>query len=920
MLTSCLLLLAAVLLANYGTAREASVLNHSPSTPMSAIRTLQRSITKFSCPAKPKARLRLPKDAVAQIPEFNKLALFVTFPNRSQLLHVHNMALNRAFFFSFVWQNFNESKTDAVHLPGLLYLYLSAAADVSANPQTINGSTLLYDAHKFYPNWFTAMEFNTTLNLFAVRAVRFDNTFATINFLREPNLNAISVFDLGAVKDINYTNPGYFNAPWYGNGPSDPRYIPEPTDRSSIGGKQHQYKFVIWWEPTVKITSSFFGPPYPGQLEGDSLPVRFSQPWFDCGESMFNFNEWIVSSVSPVVDVMPRYGQEKNMMKATSVAVAAMDTYFLKIPINMCPISLGNPGPNLVAGSDRCRPSTVCESRAKIGSVNFLQSLYHCRCAAGYRYPILRSRPWTGSEYRRATKEEYAKGFQCEKIENQMLWPTEPKITYHGSVGGSVRFQRRKRAAEDEDEDDSPQRMDAMVKGLERMEEASKVGSGDRMEYVHAVLRDHFNGSLPAVLSGPPAEPDLQQEVRRLVSTFSRPPAASEAVRRPLIRHRRSPTSAWPEALFDPRRQRRMDSLFARVRRVNARNCGDFPSAALQLPGAVGFGAEKQFRNQAAGALRLAHFLSAFAQLNQPDVEVAGVRLGQQLHEMHVVGEAMAAVAGDTRLLALGVFFDRSAFVDSSGIRRPAFGPLVYRQGDLAAASFEAKDMANFGGYFHQPWFHTHKERWGTNSLGLAKVLLLASMRADPKQRTSIPHPLSPAFVHLPVMEDGFWTEPYFDCSGPVKDWLLTYTVPFFGKTATGGKLRFHGVVTASVALNGLNVDQCPGKFYEANYFQNTALCDKTSTYCSATFGDGFRPGGYECHCRKGFEFPYLGQRFFFLGETLEKQYRAMLKGEDNIFPLLKCREAGADHVTYVSRFLLAVCCVIAVTLSNIKI
>lgn len=900
-------------------ALEDSLLNHEPATPLSAFRAFQTSITKFSCDRKSKSRLRMPKDVLAQVPEFNSLDLSITFPNRSKLLHVHDMALNRAFFFSFIWQTFNESKIDAVHLPGLIYLYLSAAADVSANPLTINGSTLLYDVHKFYPNWFTALEFNTTLNLFGVRAVRFDNTFAGLNFLREPTMNAIFVFDLGAQGAANYTSNGYFNAPWYGSGPDDPKFIPEPTDREVIGAKKHQFAVDIWWKPTVRVSSNFFGPPYTGQLESD-LPVRFTQPWFDCGSSVTSFNEWMTSSVSPIVDNMPRYGRQKNMIRTSYVAVAAMDTFFINVPTNLCPISLGNPSPNLLASSDFCKPSTVCEPIYLENVANFMPTRFSCRCAAGYRYPLFRSTPFLASEFLSSTKQEFKAGFRCEKIENQMLWPTEHGMTYRGAKGGDVRFARRKREAEEKTDETNEEHMDTMVKGLERVEEAAKVSSGDRaptrLEYVHAVLREHLNGTSPESISlEPRAQPDLKEEVQRLVSTFSRP-SSPDATPKLQSRHRRS-TSSMPDVQLDSRRRHMMNDLFEKVSRINGDNCHTFETSSLKLPGSVAFGADKQFHNQAADALRLAHFLSTFSQFNRPDSEVGGIRLGQKLHELHVVGEAMAAVAGDTSLLSCGVFFDHNAFVDSSGNRRPSFGPLVYRKGGLAAGSFVAKDMTNFGGYMQKSWFRRLKERWETNTFGMTKFLILAKIRADPKRSNSIPHPKYPIYATLPTMEDGLWTEPYFDCAGPVRDWIITYAVPFFGSSAVSGKLEFLGVVTASVPLSSLNVNQCPGKFYEANYFKSTALCDKVSTFCKPTFGDGFQRGGYECHCRKGYEYPYSGSAFFFLGPLLENQYERMMKNDSNIFPMMKCREAGANHLNGTSAFLLTICFAAALTLKN---
>lgn len=847
-----------------------------------------------------KEQLRLPASAVTHKPQFNTLPVTVIFPNRTRLLQVHNMALNRAFFFSYIWQNFNQSKNDAVHLPGLFYLYMSAVADVTGNPNIINGSTLLYDIHKFYPNWFNSLEFNKTLNLFGVRAIRFDPTFHPINFLREPGLNVIKVFDMGALQGDNFTHSGYKNAPWYGRGPNDPGYIPEPKDRLTQGNKEHLHNFEIRWTNAEKVKKNFFGPPYGGQLETEDLPVKFTQPWFECGKRDEAFNEWLVSSVSPVIDIMPRYGLQKNMMKPTSVAVTAMDTFFINIPINLCPISIGNPAPNIMAGSDMCKsPSTVCEPIFKVKrGVNFSSSRYQCRCAAGYRYPLLRSTPYQGSRIRKSTSDEYEQGFECLPIGNLMLWPGESGVTYHGGKNGGINFARKRRSAEDladEEEKEHAHQLDALIKAdaKEEEEEVETVTVKDPTEYADVVLNNF------KITSEPPEDrnKDMKEEVHRLVSRFSKAPeSTTPAAAKLQARYRRS-TPFMQEVTFNNARYMEMKTVFKKLVTIGAKNCHRFPLSDLKMPGTASYGAAQQFEGEAATALRLAHFLSAFLQLNQPNYAVAAIRLGQILHEEHVIGEALANVAGNTRIVSSGVFFDRNTFVDSKNNRRQFFGPLVYRPQSMAEESFVAKDMTNFGGYANQSWFSELKERWGANAHNLQKFFVLASIRGEPYSDKAIPHPDHPMNFWAAKIEDGFWTQPYFDCSGPVKQWLLTYAVPFFGRTQENKKLQFNGVVTVSVKLEGLNINQCPGKYYEANFFQGTCLCDQATTYCLPTHIDSFKSGGYECHCRRGFEFPFGGERYFYLGATMEKEYEKMQRGEPNIFPMLKCRESAASRM-----------------------
>lgn len=42
-----------------------------------------------------------------------------------------------------------------------------------------------------------------------------------------------------------------------------------------------------------------------------------------------------------------------------------------------------------------------------------------------------------------------------------------------------------------------------------------------------------------------------------------------------------------------------------------------------------------------------------------------------------------------------------------------------------------------------------------------------------------------------PVYESGEWSDPYFDCDGYLKDWVITYRVPFFGNQGYGSPVEF---------------------------------------------------------------------------------------------------------------------------------
>ena len=262
------------------------------------------SVNFDNCHAKPEEELRLPRDTLAQLPRYNKLLSTIIYPNRTDLLHLHNMALNRAFFYSYMFQKLNETE-DFLLQPGLMYYMFSAAADVSANEYNINGSAVFFDNNCSYANWYDNLPFNKTLPLFGPRAWRFDDFNDPTNWLREPTNATIDIVDYGSGAQSNYSDGSYKINQWY------EMWLPDGISRASEDSvRKHSYDVGIKYSnETGKFetdefeSKTFFGPPSPGQKEKDILPVTFTQPYFDCGRS----NKWIVSAVSPVVDQLPRY-------------------------------------------------------------------------------------------------------------------------------------------------------------------------------------------------------------------------------------------------------------------------------------------------------------------------------------------------------------------------------------------------------------------------------------------------------------------------------------------------------------------------------------------------------------------------------------------------------------------------------------
>lgn len=88
--------------------------------------------------------------------------------------------------------------------------------------------------------------------------------------------------------------------------------------------------------------------------------------------------------------------------------------------------------------------------------------------------------------------------------------------------------------------------------------------------------------------------------------------------------------------------------------------------------------------------------------------------------------------------------------------------------------------------------------------------------------------------VRAADLRHGHWTKPYFDCKGFVKKWVTTYAAPFFGWDSLRAKLEFKGVVTVTMDLQMLDINQCPGQYYTPNAFKDTNKCDTKTSYVSS--------------------------------------------------------------------------------------
>ncbi|XP_014676638.1 PREDICTED: uncharacterized protein LOC106816525, partial [Priapulus caudatus] len=123
-------------------------------------------VTMQNCRTRQAEDLFLPMSTVPAIPHITDVD--PKYPNRTNLYHVHNTALNRGFFYSFIY-NLEPDNAE----PGLLYQYKSLTADILGN-KWVNASGVFFDVNGTYPNFYRDF-FNRTLPLYGPHAIRYDD-------------------------------------------------------------------------------------------------------------------------------------------------------------------------------------------------------------------------------------------------------------------------------------------------------------------------------------------------------------------------------------------------------------------------------------------------------------------------------------------------------------------------------------------------------------------------------------------------------------------------------------------------------------------------------------------------------------------------------------------------------------------------
>uniref|UniRef100_A0A1B6IF03 GPR158/179 extracellular domain-containing protein n=1 Tax=Homalodisca liturata TaxID=320908 RepID=A0A1B6IF03_9HEMI len=370
--------------------------------PFDEIRLRMDKVTADNCPIQHMGDLHLPEDSLSHKPDIKEVNVNPVFPNRTALLHLHNLALTRSFFFSYILQaRFIRPAINDTYDPGMMYYFLSTVADVSANPY-INASAIYFSPNAAYSPSYRGF-FNKTMPKFAPRTFRADDFNDPIHLERISTLNTFIVKDLGGIPNNSlsedYTSDYYRINDWYKS------WLPDKVERRH--DTKTTYQVEIRYANNTNETFTFHGPPGADEVPG---PVKWTRPYFDCGRA----NKWMVAAVVPIADIYPRHTSFRHIEYPTYTAVSVLEMDFDRIDINQCPKGQGNSGPNHFADTARCKKETTeCEP---IHGWGFRRGGYQCRCRPGFRLPTVVRRPFLGEIVERATAEQYYNGFDCQSI------------------------------------------------------------------------------------------------------------------------------------------------------------------------------------------------------------------------------------------------------------------------------------------------------------------------------------------------------------------------------------------------------------------------------------------------------------------------------------------------------------------------
>lgn len=213
-------------------------------------------VTADNCEIMHLGDLYLPEDTVSHRPDIKEININPVFPNRTTLLHLHNLAMSRAFYWSYILQSrFIRPAINDTYDPGMMYYFLSTVADV-ASSKHINASAIYFAPNSSFSSSYRGF-FNKTFPRFAPRAIRLDDFNDPIHLAKISTLNTFDVRDLGAIpsssKSNDYTSDFYKINEWYR------MWLPDDVEKRH--DTKTTYQVEIRYANNTNETFTFHGPP-----------------------------------------------------------------------------------------------------------------------------------------------------------------------------------------------------------------------------------------------------------------------------------------------------------------------------------------------------------------------------------------------------------------------------------------------------------------------------------------------------------------------------------------------------------------------------------------------------------------------------------------------------------------------------------
>lgn len=246
------------------------------------------------------------------------------------------------------------------------------------------------------------------------------------------------------------------------------------------------------------------------------------------------------------------------------------------------------------------------------------------------------------------------------------------------------------------------------------------------------------------------------------------------------------------------------------------------------------------WNSYALAAVRTANFLSKMITSNNNNVST----LSEQV--------LYSLVTNNVHLKSV-IFGSAIALEPDPSLPYPLMCPYAYKETDNSSiVSVHAKDLSVSYNYTdpQTEWYHTLRfQNYDNLSIVTDQIQLRTGNSLDPASDVTQP---------VAFLEDGHWTNPYYDCGGG-DIWMVTYSSPFFGLSPDHKSVIFRGVATIDIELTNIDVNQCDPDLGSSggalDVFRGTHNCQHT-TVCVFTPGKGFTRGAYHCECAPGYFFP----------------------------------------------------------------